>query len=112
MKDTNCFGRTYTVLYCNSLLTNTKYLRRHFFIIIDVTKNNFDLLKQNSLFNNGLNYNGLIGAFQSADRRYLEYVDGSIMNDGSFSDVGSHFFGDVYGTGPTKNVFTNVNLSF
>jgi len=64
------------------------------------------------LFNNGLNYNGLIGAFQSADRRYLEYVDGSIMNDGSFSDVGSHFFGDVYGTGPIKNVFTNVNLHF
>ena len=43
----------------------------------------------------------MIGAFQSGDRRYLEYVDGSIMNDGSFSDVPSNFFGDVYGTGKT-----------
>ena len=56
-----------------------------------------------SILSNVNNVNVTIGAFQTPDRRYLEYVDGSLMNDGLFNDVGMTFFGDVYGTG--ENVF-------
>ena len=45
------------------------------------------------------NHYGLIGAFQTPDRRYLEYVDGSLMTDGFFSSVADQFFGGLYGTG-------------
>lgn len=37
-------------------------------------------------------YSGLIGAFQSPERTYLEYVDGSIMTDGYFSDASGFRF--------------------
>ena len=43
--------------------------------------------------------NGMIGGVASEDRRYIEYVDGSIMADGFFYDVSGQFFGDVYNTG-------------
>ena len=43
-------------------------------------------------------YQALIGAFQSQDRRYIEYVDGSIMTDGYFYDVRGQFFSDLYST--------------
>ena len=55
---------------------------------------------QTSALGQGLdNGYGLIGAIQSKDRRYLEYVDGSIMHNGQFYDVSAQYFGDVYGTG-------------
>jgi hypothetical protein len=41
----------------------------------------------------------MIGGVQTADRRYLEYADGSIMADGNFYDANTQLFGDVYGTG-------------
>ena len=42
---------------------------------------------------------GLIGAVPTALNRYLEYVDGSIMTDGYFSDASHTWIGDlVYGT--------------
>ena len=59
-----------------------------------------------SILSNVNNVNVTIGAFQTPDRRYLEYVDGSLMNDGLFNDVGMTFFGDVYGTG--ENVFKRL----
>jgi hypothetical protein len=43
--------------------------------------------------------NGLIGGVASDDRRYIEYVDGTIMADGNFYDVSGQFFGTVYDTG-------------
>ena len=44
------------------------------------------------------NYYGMIGAFQTPDRRYLDFVDGSIMTDGFFNSVAGQFFNNVYGT--------------
>jgi hypothetical protein len=40
-----------------------------------------------------------VGAFQTIDRRYLDFVDGSIMTDGNFNTVLNQFFGSLYGTG-------------
>jgi len=45
------------------------------------------------------NYYGMIGAFQTPDRRYLDFVDGSIMTDGFLNSVAGQFFNTVYGTG-------------
>lgn len=51
----------------------------------------------------------LIGAFQSQDRRYIEYVDGSIMTDGYFSDVDGHFFGDLYSTNQNTETYFTIS---
>ena len=48
---------------------------------------------------------GLIGAFQSTDNTYLQYVDGSIMTDGLFSDAFGQNFGQVYGGGFNTDCF-------
>ena len=37
----------------------------------------------------------LIGAVASGNNRFLEYVDGSIMTDGHFSDVSNTWIGDI-----------------
>ena len=50
-------------------------------------------------------FGGLIGVFQSPERTYLEYIDGSIMADGSFYDVSGTFFGAVYGGGNPSSCF-------
>ena len=55
------------------------------------------------------NFQALIGAFQSQDRRYIEFVDGSIMNDGYFSDVDGHFFGDLYSTDNNAIQYLMIN---
>lgn len=47
----------------------------------------------------------LIGAFQSTDNTYLQYVDGSIMPDGLFSDAVGQNFGQVYGGGFNTDCF-------
>ena len=42
---------------------------------------------------------GLVGAIPTALNRFLEYVDGSIMTDGYFSDASHTWIGDlVYST--------------
>jgi hypothetical protein len=53
----------------------------------------------------------MIGAFQTPDRRYLEFVDGSLMTDGFFSSVSSQFFGTVYGTGTDNIACLMINPS-
>ena len=37
----------------------------------------------------------LIGAIASGNTRFLEYVDGTIMTDGHFSDVSNTWIGDI-----------------
>ena len=37
----------------------------------------------------------LIGAVASGNTRFLEYVDGTIMTDGHFSDVSNTWIGDI-----------------
>jgi hypothetical protein len=44
-------------------------------------------------------YKGVIGAFQTIENTFLEYVDGSIMADGNFYDVSGQAFGAIYGGG-------------
>ena len=45
---------------------------------------NFSLL-QNSAIGQGSAMYGLIGAIQTQDRPYIDYVDGTIMADGTFN---------------------------
>ena len=55
---------------------------------------------QSSVLTQGLGtFTGLIGAFHSTDNTYLQYVDGAIMTDGKFYDLGGQGFGGVYGGG-------------
>jgi hypothetical protein len=35
------------------------------------------------------NFYALVGAFQTQDRRYLDFVDGFAMFDGNFADAGT-----------------------
>ena len=42
------------------------------------------------------NYRALIGAKTTGVTRYIEYVDGSVMNDGKFTDSSSTPLGDVH----------------
>jgi hypothetical protein len=53
-------------------------------------------------------YQALIGAFQSQDRRYIEYVDGSLMTDGFFSDVSGKFFGKLYSTNQNGSTYLMI----
>ena len=41
-------------------------------------------------------YGGLVGAKSTGLTRFLEYVDGSIMPDGKFSDASDTWMGDIY----------------
>ena len=43
-------------------------------------------------------FQALVGIFQNQERRYVEYVDGSLMTDGFFNDVKGQFFSDIYST--------------
>jgi len=54
------------------------------------------------------NFQALIGAFQSQDRRYIEYVDGSLMTDGFFSDVRGQFFGKLYSTNQNGSTYLMI----
>jgi hypothetical protein len=56
----------------------------------------------------------IVGAFQTPDRRFLEYVDGSMMTDGIFYDWDQTFYSDIYGTGkcdifPYAKQFLSIN---
>ena len=68
-----------------------------------------DFFKSSEVMQGYNNSQALIGAFQSQDRRYIEFVDGSIMTDGYFSDVDGHFFGDLYST--DNNAATYLMIS-
>ena len=47
-------------------------------------------------------YRGLVGAVPTGLTRFVEYVDGSIMADGNFSDASGTWIGDIlYGTQPS-----------
>ena len=52
---------------------------------------------------------GLVGAFETTDRRYIDFVDGSIMTDGYFNSVLNQFFGTLYNTG--VNPFTCLAIN-
>jgi hypothetical protein len=41
------------------------------------------------------NFYGLIGAFQTNERRYIDYVDGSIMTDGYMNSVSNQVFKEL-----------------
>jgi len=55
-------------------------------------------------------FQALIGAFPNQDRRYVEYVDGSIMTDGYFADVKEHFFGDLYSTNKNSSTYLMITI--
>ncbi len=42
------------------------------------------------------NFYGLIGAFQTNERRYIDYVDGSIMTDGYMNSVSNQVFKELH----------------
>jgi hypothetical protein len=52
---------------------------------------------QTSVIGQNVAMYGLVGALQTIDRRYIDFVDGS------FNSVSGQFFGTLYGTG--SNVF-------
>ena len=54
-------------------------------------------------------FQALLGIFHNLDRRYVEYVDGSIMADGFFNDVKGQFFSDIYST--NQNVSTSFMIA-
>jgi hypothetical protein len=65
---------------------------------------NGPLTFQTSVLGQNVAMYGLVGALQTIDRRYIDFVDGSILTDGSFNSVSGQFFGSLYGTG--SNVFS------
>ena len=51
---------------------------------------------------------GLVGAVPTGLTRFLEYVDGSMMSDGNFSDASGTWIGDIlYGTQSTDCFMIN-----
>ena len=51
-------------------------------------------------------YKGLVGGNPTGLTRFLEFVDGSIMTDGHFSDASGTWIGDILYGGWTARCFT------